>query len=112
MGGHANLGFSCTSPVDMYHTVDGSKCPDNGPEPTPSQVQFGPDVERYPHAAKVQPLLEVVQNPGELIIFPAHYFHQTYHYDPTIAIASQMMNEGCKQRVFDQILDFAAAKSN
>eukprot|EP00747_Dinoflagellata_sp_TGD_P055951 gnl/TRDRNA2_/TRDRNA2_149825_c0_seq1.p1 gnl/TRDRNA2_/TRDRNA2_149825_c0~~gnl/TRDRNA2_/TRDRNA2_149825_c0_seq1.p1 ORF type:complete len:437 (-),score=76.77 gnl/TRDRNA2_/TRDRNA2_149825_c0_seq1:101-1411(-) len=108
MGGQFNLGFSCTSPVDMFHTVNGQKCPERAPDPRFSDsVTFGPDAERYPRAAKVHPLLEVIQMPGEVIIFPAHYFHQTYHYDPTIAIASQMLNEGCKDRVLGQILDFA-----
>merc|ERR1719161_1059373 len=98
MGGYSNLGFSCTSPVDMYNNIDGEKSPDRAPEAdkrnrtlTPA---FGPDADRFPSAAGLKPLLEVVQGPGEIIIFPAHYFHQTYHYEPTIAVASQMMGEG------------------
>lgn len=107
MGGTFNLGFSCTSPVDMFHTVDGERCPDKGPNPMLSHSVFGPDVQRFPTSAHVKPLLEVVQRTGELVIFPAHYFHQTYHYGPTVAVASQMMNEGCKVRVLNQIFDFA-----
>jgi len=32
MGGYSNLGFSCTSPVDMYNNIDGEKSPDRAPE--------------------------------------------------------------------------------
>jgi len=109
MGDQYNLGFSCTSPVDMFHSANGLKCPERAPDPRFCKVEFTADAERYPRAAQVCPLLEVVQGPDELIVFPAHYFHQTYHYEPTIAVASQMMNEGCKARVLGQILDFAGA---
>jgi len=76
MGGQFNLGFSCTSAVDMYHLING--------EAEQAGITFGPDASRFPRAAALQPLLEVVQGPGELIVFPAHYFHQTYHHEPTI----------------------------
>lgn len=108
MGGHHHLGFSCTSPVDMFYAVDGEKCPKRGP--LCDGASFRPDEDRYPSAAKVEPLLEVVQRPGEIIIFPAHYFHQTYHFGATVAVASQMMNEGCKDRVLGQIMDFTSVR--
>lgn len=87
--------------------MNGQKCPEIGPDPHLGPADFKPDAERYPYAACVHPLLEVVQNPGEIIIFPANYFHQTYHYGPTVAIASQMMSEGCKARVLGQIMDYS-----
>mmetsp|Transcript_26689 Transcript_26689/g.88649 ORF Transcript_26689/g.88649 Transcript_26689/m.88649 type:complete len:448 (+) Transcript_26689:155-1498(+) len=106
MGGQFHLGFSCTSPIDMYHTVNGEPCPERVPDPRCGRPSFAPDARRYPAAAGVEPLIEVMQGPNELIIFPAHYFHQTYHYEPTIAIACQMLNKGCLDRVLNQILNF------
>ena len=52
MGGHHHLGFSCTSPVDMFYAVDGEKCPKRGP--LCDGASFRPDEDRYPSAAKVR----------------------------------------------------------
>jgi ribosomal protein L16 Arg81 hydroxylase len=36
--------------------------------------------------------LEVVQQEGEVLLLPSGWWHQAYHEDSTIAIASQYLN--------------------
>lgn len=46
----------------------------------------------------------LVQEEGELIVFPASYWHQVYHLQPSIAIASQYCNEVIAKDVFGHML--------
>lgn len=47
---------------------------------------------------------QIVQDEGELILIPPKYWHQVYHLQPSIAIASQYINSNVKNQVFSHIL--------
>lgn len=47
---------------------------------------------------------QIVQEEGDLIIIPPKYWHQVYHLQPSIAIASQYINSNVKNQVFSHIL--------
>lgn len=61
--------------------------------------------ETYPGGEKVT-IVSVVQKPGDLLVIPAHWWHQTYALEPSIAIASQ--RGGLKrdaERIFNHVLE-------
>jgi len=45
----------------------------------------------------------VVQRAGELLLIPAHWWHQTYALEPSIAVSGQYMNEANSRRVMQHI---------
>jgi ribosomal protein L16 Arg81 hydroxylase len=54
--------------------------------------------------------VQIVQEEGELVWIPPHWWHQVYHLQPSIAIASQLCHETVKDRVFKHILSFCRAQ--
>jgi len=46
----------------------------------------------------------IIQHPGDLIIIPPGFWHQTYHAEPSFAVASQHADRLSIQPVFDHIL--------
>jgi hypothetical protein len=48
--------------------------------------------------------VQVLQEEGDLIIIPPRWWHQVYNLQPTVAVASQYMNEACMDRVLDHML--------
>jgi hypothetical protein len=53
---------------------------------------------------------QIVQEEGDLIIIPPNFWHQVYHLQPSIAVASQYVNDVVKDRVFDHILAWCSGK--
>lgn len=49
---------------------------------------------------------QIVQEEGELILIPPGYWHQVYHLQPSIAVASQYCNHVIKNKVFKNILSY------
>jgi len=45
----------------------------------------------------------VLQKAGDLLLIPAHWWHQTYALEPSLAVAGQYMNEGNSWRVMRHI---------
>lgn len=45
----------------------------------------------------------VVQQPGDLLLIPAHWWHQTYAFEPSVAIASQRCGSTDLNLVLDHI---------
>lgn len=64
----------------------------------------GPDLDRWPNAAGAHVICEVVQRAGEVIVFPAAWWHQTLHLSSTVAIASQYVNRRCARYVLDRMV--------
>ena len=52
------------------------------------------------------PDYEVVQRAGEMVVFPGHWWHQVYHYGPTLAVASQYCNDRILHRCLAHVLDW------
>merc|ERR1711924_375840 len=68
---YCSIAGSWKSSVDLFARVpDGS---------SPNTSTFSADLEKYPSAQHATPPIEYVQNQGELLIFPGHYWHQVYH---------------------------------
>lgn len=47
---------------------------------------------------------QFIQEEGDLVLIPPRYWHQVYHLEPSIAIASQYVNTIGKDRTFNHIL--------
>ncbi len=48
----------------------------------------------------------VLQREGELILIPPGWWHQTYHLEPTVAVAGQYLNSENEASVFGHIFDW------
>jgi hypothetical protein len=57
-------------------------------------------------------LWTAIQGPGDLLVIPAHWWHQTYGLEPSVAIASQRCSREDVPNVFRHIMEtVGAAKS-
>ncbi|CAE7900772.1 PSR [Symbiodinium microadriaticum] len=65
---------------------------------------LSPDLAKFPHVKGCSAPLEHVQEPGETLIFPGHWWHQTYHLTPTFGFAGQVLNSGNLGRVLGHII--------
>merc|ERR1712149_140001 len=83
--------FSCS---DLYRTVHGDTQDPEGPH------SFEPELTPDGNGVWPQPDYEVVQRAGEIIVFPGHWWHQTYHYTVTLGCAGQY----CNRRNLGQVL--------
>jgi hypothetical protein len=54
--------------------------------------------------------MQLIQEEGDLIIIPPYFWHQVYHLEPSIAVASQYVNDVGKERVFNHILKWCSSK--
>lgn len=59
-----------------------------------------PDV---PYLKKIK-IHTAIQKPGDLLLIPAHWWHQTYGLEPSLAIASQRCGNGDAEMVFQHML--------
>lgn len=56
--------------------------------------------------------MQIVQEEGDLILIPPYYWHQVYHLEPSIAIASQYINDVGKDRSFKHIIRWCKGEGN
>jgi len=70
------------------------------------ECELGPDLERFPKAADATGGIEVIQEAGELIVFPGFWWHQTYSYSETWAVCAQYLNRNCLESVLGHIADY------
>ena len=56
--------------------------------------------------------LQFVQEEGDLVLIPPRFWHQVYHLEPSIALASQYINSYGKDRTFKHILNWCRGSSN
>ena len=50
--------------------------------------------------------VEYLQRPGETLIFPGTWWHQTYHLSATVALAGQILNHRNLHRVMRHIITY------
>jgi hypothetical protein len=50
----------------------------------------------------------VEQKEGEMVVIPPGYWHQVYHLESSIAVASQFFNADTKERVYRHMFEWAA----
>lgn len=62
----------------------------------------------FTHEFTAFSVLQLVQEAGELVLIPPGMWHQVYHLEPSIAVASQYLNSCNKQRVFRHILQWCS----
>ncbi|CAM9664417.1 unnamed protein product [Ectocarpus fasciculatus] len=53
-----------------------------------------------------------VQEAGELVLIPPRHWHQVYHLEPSLAVASQYMDYRVRDRVFRHMLDWCGASDD
>mmetsp|Transcript_53291 Transcript_53291/g.155237 ORF Transcript_53291/g.155237 Transcript_53291/m.155237 type:complete len:424 (+) Transcript_53291:81-1352(+) len=89
------------SRADSYAEVHGE---DPGPgRPHTFSPRPSPDASG---ASWPSPDYETVQLPGEMVVFPGHWWHQVYHYDSTVALASQYCNDRILARCLAHVLEW------
>eukprot|EP00931_Biecheleriopsis_adriatica_P027007 TRINITY_DN16323_c0_g1_i2.p1 TRINITY_DN16323_c0_g1~~TRINITY_DN16323_c0_g1_i2.p1 ORF type:complete len:239 (-),score=45.46 TRINITY_DN16323_c0_g1_i2:24-740(-) len=97
-----SVAASWKSEVDVFADVS--------PAPTGTDLlatrHFSPDFSKHPDARKATPALEYVQMPGEVLVFPGHCFHQTYHLERSLGFAGQVLNAKNLRRVMEHIIDW------
>lgn len=99
-----NLAAHGDSPVDLYAARDGTLDDADHFEARKNLAELGPEMTRWPRAADVRVAREVVQQPGEIIVFPSSWWHQTLHLSATVAVASQYVNRHSARYVLDRLL--------
>ncbi|CAM9791432.1 unnamed protein product, partial [Laminaria digitata] len=99
--GSHNISAGWQSNVDLYQRagevgVDARAC-----ALWPSEGGEGGEVMRQ--------AVSGVQEQGELVLIPPRCWHQVYHLEPSVAVASQYMDHRVRHRVFRHILDWCGA---
>lgn len=56
----------------------------------------------------VEGAIQFIQEEGDLVLIPPRYWHQVYHLEPSIALASQYVNDVGKNRTFNHILKWCS----
>ena len=56
----------------------------------------------------VEGAIQFIQEEGDLVLIPPRYWHQVYHLEPSIAVASQYLNDVGKNRTFNHILKWCS----
>eukprot|EP00756_Hemistasia_phaeocysticola_P025061 Hpha_TRINITY_DN15987_c1_g1::TRINITY_DN15987_c1_g1_i1::g.72258::m.72258 len=99
-----SLGAGLHSDVDVY-AESGDTPPQSATEPhslsPPSSIAGGTPT----------PVAEVVQQAGEILIFPAAWLHQTYQYTATVAVACQLMTTRNAPQVLSHIVETSGVKT-
>jgi hypothetical protein len=67
------------------------------------------DVDHCADEAFSQGAIQFIQEEGDLVMIPPFWWHQVYHLEPSIGVASQYFNERGKNQVFSHILEWCAS---
>jgi len=71
-------------------------------------LRFRPSHELRPDT--LSSAVSFIQREGELLLIPPDWWHQTYHLTATVAVASQLMNSHCEERVYRHMLRWTGAQ--
>ncbi|CAM9787815.1 unnamed protein product [Ectocarpus sp. 6 AP-2014] len=78
--------------------------------------QHGAATASWPTAGEGQEVMQHavsgVQEAGELVLIPPRHWHQVYHLEPSLAVASQYMDFRVRDRVFRHMLDWCGASDD
>jgi len=64
------------------------------------------DIKNFPRVKEAGEPLEVLQNPGDVIMIPSGYWHQVYHLTPTLCFATNSVTAHIIDTVIDTILQW------
>ncbi|CAE7228857.1 unnamed protein product [Symbiodinium natans] len=103
------IGTGWRSEVDLFaqlttHSRLNDKVPDGS-------ASFQADFGRFPHARGCTVCLDHVQEAGETLIFPGHWWHQTYHLSPTLGFAGQVLNSENLRQVLGHIISWCGLEA-
>lgn len=54
--------------------------------------------------------ITVLQREGELLLIPPRWWHQTYHLEPSVALAGQYLNSNNEERVRSHVLSWCGVE--
>lgn len=96
------------SDCDLYHQVEGmAEHAGRAGAPALNQPHsFRPRPSTKAQGGIPLPDYEVVQNTGEMLVFPGDWWHQTYHYTTSVAVCAQYCNRRNLRNVLGHILDW------
>lgn len=69
-------------------------------------VELAPDVDRFPSASQAEGGIEVLQQSGELLVFPGSWWHQTYSEEESWAVCAQYLKPNNLDSVLRHICDW------
>jgi hypothetical protein len=72
---------------------------------------FNPDLDKFPLYANAKPV-EVILEPGEIIYFPAKWWHQVANLEDSIAISYNLVDEWNSEIVFQYLLEESPIKAH
>ena len=78
--------------------------------PTEDCGERGSEVEATMNSSPLRRRITILQREGELLLIPPKWWHQTYHLEPSVAIAGQYLNANNERQVRDHIFSWCGVE--